>query len=177
MRRRSDETLRAARHVVVIGGGGRSAECPAAAAVAASSAVRAATTTAATIKRERIIFLAVALDGAFVRRQGCRRLTLAVFHRRRRRRLPVLAGAAVALATTTTTTPGRDDLATILSHRSRSSQIRTLSADGQSTPVAADTPVHPQLAIPADSSTTALSFLLHLSVIVVWNQNRNYPDS
>lgn len=161
MRRRPDEALRASRHVVVTGGGGRGTRCPAAAAaaaapVAAPSAIRAAT--AATIKRERVIALAVAIDGAFVRRQGCRRLTLALFHRRRRRRrLPVPGDIAVALATT----PSRDDLATILSH----SQVRALSAGGQHTPAATDTPVLPQLAIPADSSTTA-SFFLHLSVIV-----------
>lgn len=163
MRRGSNEALRAPRHVVVTGGGGRGTRCPAAAAaaavaVAAPSAIRAATATAATIKRERVIALAVAIDGAFVRRQGCRRLTLALFHRRRRRRrLPVPGDIAVALATT----PSRDDLATILSH----SQVRALSADGQYTPAAADTPVLSQLAIPVDSSTTA-SFLLHLSVIV-----------
>lgn len=164
MRRRPDEALWAPRHVVVTGRGGRGTRCPAAAAAAAADAVaappaiRAAAATAATIKRERVVALAVAIDGAFVRCQGCRRLTLALFHRRRRRRrLPVPGGVAMALATT----PSRDDLATILSH----SQVRALSAGGQYTPAAADTPVHPQLAIPADSSTTA-SFLLHLSVIV-----------
>lgn len=164
MWRRPDEALRAPRHDVVTGGGGRGTRCPAAAAaaadaVAAPPAIRAAAAaTAATVKRERVVALAVAIDGAFVRRQGCRRLTLALFHRRRRRRrLPVPGGVAVALATT----PSRDDLATILSH----SQVRALSAGGQYTPAPADTPVHPQLAIPADSSTTA-SFLLHLSVIV-----------
>lgn len=122
MRRRPDETLRAPRDLVVIGGGRRGTRCPATAA-----AVRAATA-AATIKRERAVALAVAVDGAFVRRQGCRRLALALFHRRGRSRLPVLGGAAVALATTATT-PGRDDLATILSHRSLS-QIRALSTEG-----------------------------------------------
>lgn len=173
MRRHPDETLRAPRYVVVTGGGGRGTGCPtaAAAAVATSSADYAATATAATIKRERVIALAVAVDGAFVRRQGCRRLTLALFHRRRRRRrLPVPGGAAVALATT----PSRDDLATILSHRLHSSQVRALSVDGQYTPAVADTPVHPQLANPADSLTTA-SFLLHLSVIVK-PEYRNYSE-
>lgn len=171
MRRHPDETLRAPRYVVVTGGGGRGTGCPTAtaAAVATPSAVYAAT--AATIKRERVIALAFAVDGAFVRRQGCRRLTLALFHRRRRRRLPVPGGAAVALATT----PSRDDLATILSHCLHSSQVRALSADGQYTPAVADTPVHPQLANPADSLTTA-SFLLHLSVIVK-PEYRNYPDN
>lgn len=140
MRRRPDEALRAPRHVVDTGGG-RGTRCPAAAAtatvaVATPSAIRAATATAATIERECVIALAVAIDGAFVRHQGCRWLTLALFHRRRRRRrLPVPGGIAVALATT----PSRDDLATILSH----SQVCALSAGGQHTPAAADTPVHP----------------------------------
>lgn len=69
----------------------------------------------------------------------------------------------MALATTTLR---RDDLATVLAPHRGQPEVRALSTDGQHTPVAAGTPVQPQLAIPAGAGDPASSFLLPLSVIV-----------
>lgn len=151
------KTLRSHRPTVAgHGGRGRDTERSATAA-AAPSVVRA---TAATAGEQRTVG-ALAVASALVRRQECNRLAIALPHRRHPRLL-VSDDAAVGLATTLR----RDDLATVAPHQL---EVCALSTDGQHTPAATGTPVHPQLAIPAgagDSATAASSFLLPLSVII-----------